>query len=340
MYKCFLYASLAFVTILECFASIAMNSQPIVIAHRGASGYLPEHTLPAVAMAHGMGADYMEPDVVLSKDAVPVVLHDIHLDATTNVREVFPERCRSDGRFYAIDFTVAEIKSLTAQERVNIKTNQPVYPGRFSESSLTFEVPTLEEYIVFLQALNQSTGRTVGIYPELKAPSFHLKEGQDMADQIIPILAKYGYVDKNSPIFLQCFDPSYLKTLRFERGIKLPMIQLIGPNVWQEAHCDYNTMMSQEGLKEVATYADGIGIYLLQVKDDKPAEKSVVSNLDVLQDAKNAGLKIHVYTLRADELPAYVKTLDELHHLLFNIWHVDGVFTDFTDKTVHFLRSS
>lgn len=331
-------ASLAIGIIISLMAAPLM-AQAIVIAHRGASGYLPEHTFPAIAMAHAMGADYLEPDVVLTQDRIPIVLHDIHLEATTDVAKKFPERMRKDNQFYAIDFTLAEIKTLNAGERINTNTNQRVYPGRFPETFLPLTVPTLEEYILLVQGLNKSTGKNVGIYPELKAPAFHTQEGVDIANEVLPILEKYGYVDEKSPIFLQCFDPTYLKELRLSRGVKLKMTQLIGPNVWQEADCDYDTMISSAGLAEIARYANGIGIYLKQIKDDTTTTKTIATNPNILNDAKNVGLLIHVYTLRQDELPTYTKTLDDLHELLFKKWNVDGVFTDFTDLTVRYLSN-
>src|SRR5947207_6618226 len=135
----------------------AMAESPkIIIAHRGASGYLPEHTLAAVAVAHTMGADYLEQDVVLSKDSVPVVLHDIHLDTVTDVARRFPGRKRRDGRFYAIDFTLAELKQLRVTERFNHQTGEPVFKERFPQCQASFEIPTLEEELQLIQGLNQT----------------------------------------------------------------------------------------------------------------------------------------------------------------------------------------
>src|SRR5262249_26330393 len=111
------------------FGLTARGAEPVVIAHRGASGYLPEHTLPAKALAYGMGADYLEQDVVLTRADQPLVLHDVHLDTVTDVAEVFPDRKRPDGRFYALDFTLAEIQSLRVTERIDPKTKRPVFPN-------------------------------------------------------------------------------------------------------------------------------------------------------------------------------------------------------------------
>ena len=136
--------------------------RPIIIAHRGASGYLPEHTLAAKALAYCQGADYLEQDVVLTRDDHPVVLHDIHLDTVTNVADVFPDRQRADGRFYAIDFTLAELRQLKASERIDLNTGQAVYPNRFPVGSAAFGVPTLAEEIELVQGLNKTLGRQVG----------------------------------------------------------------------------------------------------------------------------------------------------------------------------------
>ncbi len=157
----------------------AMAAEFAVIAHRGASGYLPEHTLPAKALAYGLGADFLEQDVVLTKDRHPIVLHDIHLDTVTDVADRFPERARADGRYYALDFTLAEIKTLAVHERWDHKNRQPVFAGRFpSENRLS--VPTLAEEIELVQGLNTSTGRDVGIYPEIKKPAWHREQGYDI----------------------------------------------------------------------------------------------------------------------------------------------------------------
>lgn len=146
---------------------MAQDAPQIVIAHRGASGYLPEHTLEAKAMAHAQGAHYIEQDLVLTKDDVPVVLHDIHIDTVTDVVEKFPTRKRDDGRYYALDFTLAELKTLRATERFNAVTGKQVYPNRFPKGQGRFEIATLAEELQLIQGLNHSTGRVAGIYPEI-----------------------------------------------------------------------------------------------------------------------------------------------------------------------------
>lgn len=182
----------------------------IVIAHRGASGYLPEHTLEAYAMAYALGADYIEPDVVMTKDGVLIALHDIHLELTTNVEVVFPGGARSDGRWYAADFTLAEIKQLSVHERAN-PDGTPVFPNRFRVDSKGFHVPTLVEVIEMVQELNQATGRSVGIYPETKEPAFHDAAGLSMEEPLLALLASHGYAGPNAKVFIQSFDPRNLR---------------------------------------------------------------------------------------------------------------------------------
>jgi len=184
-------------------ASAAAVTPKIIIAHRGASGYLPEHTLPGKALAHAMGADYLEQDLVLSKDGIPVVLHDIVIDTVTDVAKRFPERKRADGRYYALDFTVADLKQLRVTERFDYRTGKPVFPARFPQWQGTFQIPTFEEELQFIQGLNRTTGRDVGIYPEIKSPAWHREQGQDVSRIILSVLERYGYRTKADKIFLQ-----------------------------------------------------------------------------------------------------------------------------------------
>ena len=170
--------------------AVAAETRPIVIAHRGASGYLPEHTLAAKAYAHALGADFLEQDLVLTKDDVPVVLHDIYLDTVTDVAVRFPERKRADGRFYVLDLTLAELKQLRVTERFNAKSGARVFAGRFPAGQAEFRVSTLEEELQLIQGLNRSTGRAVGIYPEIKQPQWHRAHGHDISKIVLPLLAR------------------------------------------------------------------------------------------------------------------------------------------------------
>lgn len=293
--------------------AVHLAAGPIVIAHRGASGYLPEHTLEAYALAHAQGADFIEPDLVLTKDKVFICLHDIHLQATTNVEQVFPERKRGDGQWYAADFTLAEIKQLQAEERVAKRFPQGV-PG--------FQVPTFEEMIALVQGLNQTTGRAAGIYPELKSPSWHEESGLPMEEAFLAVCAKHGYAGKDARIFVQCFEPQPLVKMRRELGSELPQIQLISDNVLQA------NMVSAAGLDVIAGYANGIGPDLRLVEKD-PA---------LVERAHARGLQVHPYTLRTDMLPATYTSMDAALAELYGRLKVDGLFTDFPDLAVRHLK--
>ena len=305
--------------------------QKTVIAHRGASGYLPEHTLAAKAMAHGMGVEFIEQDLVLTKDGVPVVLHDIHLDTVTDVAEKFPGRARKDGRYFAIDFTLAEIKTLSVSERFDRKTGKAVYPSRFPLGGGQFAVPTFEEEITLIKGLNASTGRAVGIYPEIKSPAFHRSEGQDISQIVITILKKHGYTSKSDQMIVQCFDWNETQRLRGELGYEGRLVQLIGENKWKEApDVDFEALRTPEGLAKIAKVADGIGPWIPHVITGKDAD----SVTGLVAGAHGLGLKVHPYTARADSLPKWAASLDELLQAVLVTADADGIFTDFPDQAV------
>ncbi len=310
----------------------AAEPRPLIIAHRGASGYLPEHTLAAKALAYGQGADFLEQDVVLSKDGVPVIFHDTHIDTTTDVAKKFPGRQRADGRFYALDFTVAELKQINVTERFNPKTGKAAFPKRFPVGVGSFQVVTLEEEIQFIQALNRSTGRNVGLYPELKAPAWHRKEGRDLSATVLPLLRKYGYDAKDSACYLQCFEYAEIKRLRGELGWSGKLIMLLGGKGKGPGETDFTYLQTDAGLAELAQLVDGIGPPISSyVAGKTPAERQVT---DLAARARKAGLKSHPYTLRADELPKCVTSVDELLSALFTEAKVDGLFTDFPDLCI------
>jgi len=320
---------------LLLFLAVALDAaepRPLIIAHRGASGYLPEHTLAAKALAYGQGADFLEQDVVLSKDGVPVVFHDTVIDTTTDVAKQFPGRQRADGRFYALDFTVAELKRLNVTERFNPKTGKAVFAHRFPVGAGSFQVVTLEEEIRFIQSLNRSTGRHVGIYPELKAPAWHRKEGRDLAAAVLPILRQYGYDDKAAACYVQCFEYDEVKRLRGELGWRGQLIMLLGGKGMGPGGTDFTYLQTDAGLAELAKLVDGIGPPIgSYVTGKSPAERQVT---DLAARARKVGLKSHPYTLRADELPKCVTSVDELLSALFTEAKVDGLFTDFPDLCI------
>lgn len=312
-------------------ASEALAAKPVVIAHRGASGYLPEHTLLAVTAAHAMGADYIEQDVVLSRDGVPIVLHDIHLETTTDVATRFPSRVRSDGHWYAIDFDVAEIQQLSVTER-RLQSGLPAFEGRFPQMDLGLRVPTLAEEIELIKGLNQTRDHDAGWYIELKAPRFHTQSGFDIAARVLAVLEQYDLNEPGSPVFLQCFDPGTLKRLKAADATPLPLIQLIGENSWDpDDSTDFAAMLTPAGLAEVAGYADGIGPWIPQLFDEDLTPNGVVGR------AHAAGVLVHPYTLRRDALALAVADFEALQSLLFIEARVDGAFTDFSDLTRAFI---
>jgi glycerophosphoryl diester phosphodiesterase len=315
------------------------NDRPLVIAHRGASGYLPEHTQEAKALAYAMGADFLEQDVVASRDDVLMVSHDIHLDRVSDVATRFPDRRRDDGRFYVRDFDLAELRTLNIQERLNDDASGPAFPARFPVGQGEFRIVTLAQEIELVQGLNRSTGRNVGIYPEIKAPAWHHREGVDVAALLLEMLAHYGYGSKQDPVFVQCFDAKELKRLRQDLGCQLRLIQLVGENSWAESATDYDQMRTSQGLAELARVADGIGpwidqLYTLAEIDGQPVSSGLV------RMAHEAGLQVHPYTFRADAVPQGFDSYNELVCWFVYELKIDGLFTDFTDLTLDILRSS
>ncbi len=316
------------------------SGNPIVIAHRGASGYLPEHTLAAKAMAHAMGADYIEQDVVMCRDGVPVVLHDIWLDCTTDVAERFPGRERGDGRFYAADFELEEIRQLRARERFHRGAGGAkvaVYPHRFPADPALLGVPTLAEEIQLLAGLDRSRERATGLYIELKAPNWHLREGHDIALAVLEVLHQHGYAQRSEQVYLQCFDNMTLRRLKDELHSPLPLIQLIGDNSWgEDTAADYDKMQTDSGLAEVATYADGIGPWLNQIYRGRELGGQTLLT-DLVARAHELGLLVHPYTFRRDELPPGIDSFNQLLEVFIDRAGVDGLFTDFPDLVRRYL---
>ncbi len=317
------------------------DDRPIVIAHRGASGYLPEHTLPAKALAHAMNADYLEQDVVLTRDGVPIVLHDILLDDTTDVAGVFPGRQREDGHFYAIDFSLAEIRQLRAHERRSGgASGEAAFPGRFPVGPGLSGIPTLAEEIRLIEGLNRSRGMHTGLYIELKAPQFHREAGLDIAQAVLDVLEAAGLAEARERVYLQCFDPPTLRYLRDTLKTPLPLIQLIGDNSWgEDGGTDYDWLRSDAGLADIARYADGIGPWIMHIYAGRdPGGEARIT--DLVSRAHGAGLLVHPFTFRRDALPPGIDSYRELLDLFFGRVGVDGVFTDFPDLTVDYLEAA
>lgn len=335
-------------------SSNGVKSDKIVVAHRGASGYVTEHSIASKSMAHAMGADYIEQDVVMTKDDHLVILHDHYLDRVTDVAEAFPDRHREDGRYYAIDFTLEEIKGLKMTEGFDIENGKMVnsFKGRFPIWKSTFRVHTLEEEIELIQGLNQTTGKNVGIYTEVKSPWFHRHEGKDISKAVLEVFKKYGYTDKDDLAYFQCFDPNELirvkNELMPELDMNVKLVQLIAETSWNETMIyengvakpyDYEWMFEEDGMKKVSEYADGVGPGKPMVVSDKSTKDNIIVT-SLVKNAHDNGMKVHPYTFRADEgrIPEYAEDFDDMLDIFLNKANVDGVFTDFPDKAVKFLE--
>ena len=304
----------------------------LVIAHRGASGERPEHTLAAYERAIDQGADYIEPDLVATKDLLLVARHENELSETTDVsaREEFEDRKRSktiDGRlvtgWFAEDFTLAELRTLRAKERIPaIRPANARYDGLYA-------IPTFAEIVQLVRAKEAETGRRVGLYPELKHPTFLLQEaGIDMVDLLVTQLRSLDLDDADDPVFVQSFEVGPLR--RLDSMIEVPLVQLVkdegGPA--DIPATSYDEMLSATGLVDIASYADAIGadLQLLFGPEGTPS--------GLIGEAQQAGLQVHVWTLRKEN--AYLQRGDAAGGTgdvpgmvnLLKVQGVDGVFTD------------
>ncbi|WP_237058241.1 glycerophosphodiester phosphodiesterase [Microbulbifer sediminum] len=330
----------------------AQRPDPLVIAHRGASGYLPEHTLESKALAYGMRPDYIEQDLVLSRDGHLIVMHDIHLDQVTDVARIFPDRAREDGRFYTIDFTLRELKQLRVTEAFegDIKALTPKYPKRFPLWASSFQLSTFAEEIELIQGLNKSLGYNIGIYPEIKSPWFHHAEGQDIARRTLEQLKAYGYTNRDKKIFLQSFDAEELQRIKNElmpaMDMDLPLVQLVAATSWGEkkvrqgghwVNYNYDWMLEANGLEKISGYADGIGPWAMMLVT---AETDTIEGNGLTRRAQALGLQVHPYTFRADgqRIPGVTHEFGAILALFISRIKVDGLFTDHPDKVRAFIE--
>jgi glycerophosphoryl diester phosphodiesterase len=353
---------LIIVTLFASFVLCATSKEKVfhdklVVAHRGASGYLPEHTLEAKALAFAQGVDYLEQDLAMTKDDRLIVIHDHFLDGLTDVATKFPGRARADGRFYVVDFTLDEVKQLNMTENFTVDKNGKqvaVYPNRFPLWKSNFKIHTFEEEIEFIQGLEKSTGRKVGIYPEIKAPWLHHKEGKDIALAALTILKEYGYTKKTDRVYFQTFDYNELKRVKDELLPKLEMdlklVQLIAYTEWHETeektgdgtwvNYSYDWMFKDGAMKEIAKYADGVGPAWYMLIDEKASKKGAVKLTPMVADIKTTKLENHPYTIRKDALPNYITDIDEMFDILLNKAGSTGIFTDFPDLGVKFVEKN
>jgi len=318
---------------------------------------LPEHTLEAKVLGHALGADYLEQDLVLTRDGELVVLHDLYLDRVSDVALKFPGRARADGRHYVIDFMLEELRQLDISERRrNDDISDPTlaFTGRFSASQLRFGLNTFAEELELIRALNRTTGKSVGIYPEIKAPSFHHQHGQDISKAVLKVLKEYGYTESDRSVYLQSFDPNELKRLRNElmpsMGMRLPLVQLIARTEWQVTeqknpngqwvNYNYDWMLEPDAMQAIAQYADAVAppISMWIGDTDLDPQNAGQAMASFVKQAHAQGLLVHPFTARADVLPPGFYDIDQLHQWLFDTVGVDGVFTDFPDLTVRYLR--
>jgi glycerophosphoryl diester phosphodiesterase len=324
---------------------------PLVIGHRGASGYRPEHTLASYELAARMGADYIEPDLVSTKDGVLVARHEPEISATTDVAshpEFTARRTTKmiDGvaftGWFTEDFTLAELKTLRAKERIpDVRQRNTIYDGRF-------EVPTLQEVIDLSRRLSRELGREIGIYPETKHPSYFRSIGLPLERPLVRVLRRNGLDRRRSKVFVQSFETGNLKAL--DRQLDVPLVQLFGARgtrpfdfVESGDPRTYADLATRAGLREIARYADGAG----PSKDyivPRDASGASLAPTSFVEDAHDAGLVVHPYTFRNENqfLPlelrsspdpnAYGDAIAEYEQ--FYGLGVDGLFSDNPDTAV------
>ena len=300
-------------------------SEILIIAHRGASGHRPEHTLESYTLAISMGADYIEPDVVSTKDGVLIARHENDIGGTTDVAEKFPGRKTTktiDGQpitgWFSEDFTLAEIKTLRAKERL---------PFRSHERDGLYPVPTFDEVLALVDAKSKEVGRAIGVYPETKHPTYFRSIGLPLEPPLLATLAKYGKRDQSAAVFIQSFEPANLRLLRPQTSLRLILLL--------EATAD----VSPARLAEVRTFADGIGPnsrLIVPANEDGTVREPTT----LVADAHKAGLLVHVWTLRSE--PAFLSPSyggDPLkEYRQFASLGVDGIFGDFPDVAFAALR--
>lgn len=322
-------------------------SPPIIIAHRGASAERPEHTLAAYERAIEQGADFIEPDLVATKDHQLVARHENEISGTTDVasRPEFAARKTTktiDGEkvtgWFTEDFTLAELKRLRARERLpQLRPDNTAFDGQF-------EIPTLAEIIGLAKAASARTGRTIGIYPETKHPTYFRSVGLPLEPVLLAELAKAGWTTRDAPVFIQSFEVDNLKALKGQTGVRL--IQLMAAEGKSADGHDYAALATPDGLKQVARYAAGIGPEKAMI-----IPRDMVGRLgkptSLVADAHAAGLEVHPWTFRPENyfLPLELKSgIDprkpgdvDAEIRVFLATGIDGLFSDSTAAAVRAL---
>jgi glycerophosphoryl diester phosphodiesterase len=315
----------ATLVLLLCATAGSASAPPLIIGHRGASGYRPEHTLEGYRLAAEMGADFIEPDLVSTKDGVLIARHENEIGGTTDAAVRFPDRKTTktvDGQaitgWFSEDFTLAEIKSLRARERLASRSHD--YDGKF-------QVPTFDEVIELAQKLGRELGRPIGVYPETKHPTYFRGIGLPLEEALLASLGKHGWIEHDSPVFIQSFESGNLRELR--RKTRVRLIQLVS----------LPAQVEDAALKDVASYADGIGPEKrLVIPVD--ADGTVHPPTNLVARAHAAGLLVHIWTIRVDApfLPAGYHGRAETEYEQFRDAGVDGLFTDFPDVAARVIR--
>jgi glycerophosphoryl diester phosphodiesterase len=315
-------------------------AQPIVIAHRGASAERPEHTLEAYDLAISQGAEFIEPDLVMTKDGILVARHENEIAETTDVasRSEFAGRRTTrtiDGHavtgWFTEDFTLAELRTLRARERLpQLRPANTAYDGHFL-------VPTLAEVIALAQRRSRETSRTIGIYPELKHPTYFRAIGLPMEQALVAELARSGLTRHSSPVFIQSFEVGVLETLN--RLTEVRLVQLLSDDgaPFDRPELPYRTMATPGGLAAIARYADGVGPAKALILP-RGADGRMASPTRFVTEAHAAGLLVHPWTFRPENhfLPTELRCSDDprahgdlaAELRLFLDLGVDGVFTD------------
>lgn len=343
------------------------NRGPLVVGHRGTAGYLPDHTLEGYTLAIELGADFIEPDLVSTKDGYLIARHEPNIIATTDVasRPEFAARKRTrlvDGAaetgFFASDFTLAEIKTLRAR--------QPIPADRPTQFDGKFQIPTFDEVIELAKRKSAETGRTIGIYPETKHPTYHQSIGLPLEGKLLAALSRAGWNHRNAPVFIQSFEQANLKAL--SKKTKVRLIQLVdADDVNADGSLAYNApfdrpydwtasgkpellartfgwFATDAGLDDVATYAYGISPwkrYIVSTVDASAsgpgeASRTLAEPTDLIERAHARGLKVHTWTFRNEQrrLASDYTGNPVNEYLQFYRLGIDGVFSDFTDTAV------
>ncbi len=350
---------------------IEESAAPIVIGHRGACGYLPEHTLTSYFMAMEVGADFVEPDLVMTRDGVLVARHENEIGGTTDVashREFADRRTtkRVDGveisGWFTEDFTLRELKTLRARERIpGVRPDNARFDGRFS-------IPTFDEILTLLDGvqrqreararqLGRPAPQRIGVYPETKHPTYFAQLGLAMEEKLVDALHRNGYRGPHAPAFIQCFEVSNLEAMR--RMTELPIVQLLEADgapydfVVNGDKRTYQDLVRPAGLAQIATYANAIGPYKLMVVP-RAADGTLGSPTTLIGDAHSQGLRVHAWTFRAENTylpidmrscakdasgapgPSAAQALGDLQSELLAYMDagLDGFFTDHPDLGV------